>query len=223
MLVSHSKKFIFLKTVKTAGTSIEGFLERFCMPDSDFTPTHHRPETVSTVGIIGQRGSFARDKITYYNHMPAKEVKQLLGEDIWSEYTKISAIRNPYDKVVSRFFFDKVRTEPDRLKNKDLFTIRTEFETFIKAGNIRSDRAIYTINNEVSVNYFIRYEHLHKDLQVLSTMLDLDFDPSLLPTYKSEYRRRDLKLVDLISPEYASIIENVYEFEFKEFGYTPLY
>lgn len=193
------------------------------MPDSDFTPTHHRPETVSEVGIIGQRGSFALDKVTYYNHMLAKDVKHLLGENIWREYTKVSAIRNPYDKVVSRFFFDKLKADPNSLKNIDLFTIRKEFETFMKAGNIRSDRAIYTINDEVSVDYFIRYEHLHKDLQALSTMLDLGFDPSLLPTYKSEYRRRDLKLVDLISPEYASIIENIYEFEFKEFGYPRLY
>lgn len=32
MLVNHTKKFIFLKTVKTAETSVEGLLERFCLP-----------------------------------------------------------------------------------------------------------------------------------------------------------------------------------------------
>ena len=32
MLVSHSKKFIFLKTMKTAGASVEIYLERYCVP-----------------------------------------------------------------------------------------------------------------------------------------------------------------------------------------------
>ena len=38
MIISHKHKFIFVKTVKTAGTSIEAFLSQHCGPDDVLTP-----------------------------------------------------------------------------------------------------------------------------------------------------------------------------------------
>jgi hypothetical protein len=38
MIVSHEHKFIYLKTKKTAGTSIELALSRLCGPDDIITP-----------------------------------------------------------------------------------------------------------------------------------------------------------------------------------------
>ena len=38
MIISHKHKFIFIKTRKTAGTSIELFLSRFCGPEDIITP-----------------------------------------------------------------------------------------------------------------------------------------------------------------------------------------
>ena len=38
MIISHTHKFIFIKTVKTAGTSIEGFLSQHCGPEDVLTP-----------------------------------------------------------------------------------------------------------------------------------------------------------------------------------------
>ncbi len=50
MLVSHSKKFIFLKTMKTAGTSVEIYLERYCVPSDTYVEQHHRAETAPRTG-----------------------------------------------------------------------------------------------------------------------------------------------------------------------------
>src|SRR5437762_6689028 len=38
MIISHKHKFIFIKTVKTAGTSLEVFLSQHCGPDDVLTP-----------------------------------------------------------------------------------------------------------------------------------------------------------------------------------------
>ena len=56
MLVSHRYKFIFTKTVKTAGTSIESYFEKYCMPEGEWKESHNREEYVSETGIIGYRG-----------------------------------------------------------------------------------------------------------------------------------------------------------------------
>lgn len=59
MLLSHSKRFIYLKTGKTAGTSVEIFFQPYCLPEEHIchhTPTHTMEETISEAGIVGYRG-----------------------------------------------------------------------------------------------------------------------------------------------------------------------
>ncbi len=41
MICSHVHKFVFIKTTKTASTSIEMGLERFCGPQDIVTPIWH--------------------------------------------------------------------------------------------------------------------------------------------------------------------------------------
>ena len=77
MLISHAYRFIFIKTVKTAGTSVEAFLEPYCCPE-DHIVKHWTPTLISDFGIVGQRWpSKDRDNLGFYNHMPASEVKSL--------------------------------------------------------------------------------------------------------------------------------------------------
>ena len=51
MLVSHRYKFIYTKTRKTAGSSVESYFEPFCMPHGEWTQRHLGEEYVSDVGI----------------------------------------------------------------------------------------------------------------------------------------------------------------------------
>ena len=102
MLVSHRYKFIYLKTYKTASTSTESYFERFCMPEGEWLQAHERQEYVSANGIIGARGVYAKNA-NWWNHMPAKVIREKLGEDIWGGYFKFCTIRNPFEKCISAF------------------------------------------------------------------------------------------------------------------------
>jgi len=103
LLVSHRKRFIFTKTVKTAGTSIESYFERWCMPEGEWKPVHVRGEYVSDAGIIGERSGNPRGA-KWYNHMSCKCIYDQVGCDIWNRYFKFTVVRNPFDKVISGFF-----------------------------------------------------------------------------------------------------------------------
>ena len=91
MLVSHRTNFIYTKTVKTAGTSVESYFEPYCMNEGEWEFMHLRDKYVSEAGIIGARGKNARDDI-WWNHMPAVQIETLLGSETWEQYFKFCVV-----------------------------------------------------------------------------------------------------------------------------------
>lgn len=62
MLISHSHKFVFIKTEKTASTSCEIFLRQFCLGESDIvTPISTADELIARqLGVTGPKNYFLR-------------------------------------------------------------------------------------------------------------------------------------------------------------------
>ena len=122
MIVSHQHKFIFVKTHKTAGSSLEMALGVLCGDadiishmetniDGDVPRNYHsRPR----LGALYDRFKLVRRIIPrhspllgayYYEHMPAWRIRELVGEDVWGSYFKFCFERNPWDKVVSYYLW----------------------------------------------------------------------------------------------------------------------
>jgi len=104
VIVSHKYRFIFIKTHKVAGTSIEFALTRFAGEDSIVTPfsvrIDERERERSGFGIARNNKTGAGE---YRAHTAAEEVRNLLGRETFGRYFKFSVERNPYDKVVSLY------------------------------------------------------------------------------------------------------------------------
>ena len=97
MIISHEHKFIFLKTKKTAGTSIELALSQLCGPGDIITPLTALDEALRAGGRGAQNWrlhgwwqsprpllkrrlfKFTAEDYGFYNHMPAAESKALLN------------------------------------------------------------------------------------------------------------------------------------------------
>jgi len=56
VLISHLYKFIYIKNMKVAGTSIEAYFEKYCMdPSKDHIVEHKLDSHISKYGIVGHR------------------------------------------------------------------------------------------------------------------------------------------------------------------------
>jgi hypothetical protein len=159
MIVSHKYKFIFFKTRKTAGTSIEISLSRYCGDDDIITPISDEDEKIrSDLGRGPQNYNInSETNIKYYNHITAQEVINLLGKKTFDEYIKFCFERNPFDRALSWYFFQKKRNGSSNLLDSESFNswLNQEYITCSK-GNHNSH--IYKIDNKIAVDYIGRYE-----------------------------------------------------------------
>lgn len=167
MLVSHKRKFIFLKTVKTAGTSVEIFFEEFCVEEPIFYEIGREKTNsmVSNIGIVGARRGrklrigkifggfhtkfpgrrlgigklFGGVHTKFHHHKPAESLRRALGREIWDDYFKFTIVRNPFDQLVSKFWWNN-RSRRDELLAKGFDEVKAEFKRWLffqKEGNSR--------------------------------------------------------------------------------------
>lgn len=237
MLVSHRKHFIFTKTEKTAGTSVESYFEQYCMPDGEWQESPSRDEYVSEAGIIGYRGSDVSAS-TWYNHMSAKKIRDLTSQEIWDRYFKFTVIRNPFDKLISGFFMFENRKKNysntqllkifakrvlDRGNPIDRVKGNTEIERFrcwIRKGGSIVDRNKYLIDEQVCIDYFIEYENLHEGIKHVCDRLSIPFEPSRIPEFKKGIRHHRIQIQDYYDHATKQIVEKIYAWELERFGYN---
>jgi hypothetical protein len=169
MIVSHKYRFIFIKTLKTAGTSIEVFLSQYCGPDDILTPIFPHVEPHQP-----------RNYQNYFNHMPASEVRERVGHSVWDSYFTFCVERNPWDKVLSYYYMMNHRQEGT-----------LAFDQFLNGTDFPINYPTYTEPGEPSlvlVDRVLRYDSLNADLAVIFEQLGIPFAGSLGVNAKSEYR-----------------------------------
>ncbi len=222
MLVSHRHRFIFTKTVKSAGTSIEKYFEQFCLPDGwAFDPASERSdEIVSAAGIVGARRS--KDRLggaRWWNHMPAELIRSRLEPGIWETYFKFCPIRNPFDKVVSEFFFRRTSRRELKAHGVRPWT-SVEFENWLESSGPTLDRDNYMIEGAFAMDAVIRHESLAVDLERICTRLALPWKPDQLGRFKSDFRPPGVQLAALYSSRARAIVEQAFGFELQHFDYS---
>ncbi len=220
MLISRSKQFIYLKTRKTAGTSVEVYFEKYCVdPAERHEETHYRSEMESEWGVIGHRGPKSGAR-RWYNHMPAQTVLSLIGQEAWDSCHKFCVVRNPFDKVVSNFWFQLSESQRIRLSAVDFRVVRALFGSWVALGALPQDQEVYKIDGQVVVNQIVRYENLLPDVESVCSRLAIPWDPGRLPRFKSEYRVRGESFPEYYDSRSAALVAGAFAWELEHFGYA---
>jgi hypothetical protein len=229
MLISHRKKFIFIKTVKTAGTSVEVYFEKWCMPEGEWSESHAREEYISPSGIIGHRGSDAQSR-KWQNHMAAKTVKEYISPDIWESYFKFTIVRNPFEKVVSDFYFKKFLFDNQNNINDAFFSANSfdisnneltisKFREWVLSKYFSIDTDKFYKDKVDYMDYYIQYEKLSEGIQFVYDKLAIPFEVNKIPRLKSGIRNIQLSVRNLYDKESIDTVKNAFPWEIEKFKY----
>jgi len=217
MIISHKHRFIFVKTRKTAGTSIEIALSAYCGDEDVLSPMNTEDEILREKfsGRKAQNYKLPWSKLTnqerlkviktrkaggFYNHMPAAEIKHHLGTDIWDSYFKFTLDRNPFDKVVSLFYwrggFDKYKSVKE----------------FILQGGLGKMPSydMYAIDKVVAVDKVYRYDEMTVMAQDLSERFGLNpaLDFSRVKAKGGIRKKKDYR--ELLDEETVQLIRQIF-------------
>lgn len=229
MIVSFEHNFIFLKTTKTAGTSFEIALSKYLNSDDIITPIseENKRQELNYRGAqnyyypdgLFQKLGILKPRQKFFNHMTAEEVKKTLGSDAFDKFIKVSIIRNPFDYVVSRYFWrfrDVINTTSKYHFQNWLLTIEKE--------KLLQNKSITHIGGRNVVDIMLRFEHFEADINSFAERLGL---PNSLAaefksiTAKSQIRPKKATAQEMFDgfSEGIDLVKRLFQEDIENYGY----
>ncbi len=243
MIIGHRHRFIFIKTRKTAGSSVEIALSRICGEGDVVTPLIERlgeEEQRRAEGGYGPAGYeksvgehrgfkewkrllfYGRRSPRFGEHATAAEIRDRVGPEVWDRYYKFSLERNPWDRAVSRYYWQKYRWE--RKPRKEPFPGIDEYLRWLEQEKPHwiSNWSHYAIGDDLAVDGMLFYETLSADLATLAERLGVAAEQIALPRARAKggYRSDRRHYTEVLGSDERERVARLCAREIEAFGYT---
>ena len=246
MILSRQHKFVFIKGMKVAGTSVEMALAPLCAPDDIVTPI----SPIDELARGGQSRNYSTDRTAetgylqrlkqarpedletipgpqpvFYNHMTLREVLQLYPHPL-TGYRLVGVERSPYAKVISwanmRLSYGSYRSSGGEMR-ADHAAIRTYLDQSFENGRVLDCRNIERYrgpDGRIAVR-LMRYANLQADFAAFVTSLGVAPIPPL-PHVKKGLLSDTLDPRVILRADQISRIDTLFAEEFETYGYPRL-
>lgn len=239
VVVSFEHNFIFIKTKKTAGTSMEIALSPYAGKDGVITPLARADEETrlglfpdalprnysdapdeeqeyrDAIGDPDADTRLARRAVKphykFYNHIPARLLRERLPEDFWQRAFKFTIERHPYEKVVSQAYF--------KLGKKGRRNFDRVLDDVVEEGAYSNYR-LYTIGGAVVTDFIVRYEDMDADIRRVEEHCGIAIAVHM-PSAKGSFRTDRRPAREILNDRQKGIVREACAEEFELFGYEP--
>ena len=155
-------------------------------------------------------------------HTTAQEYIQQFGQDEWNRRFSFTVVRNPWDRVVSQYFY-RIQTNQNNLLDEEI-----DFKTWVKLTYGEQDPRylddpklfmpqvdwISDQEGNILIDFVLRFENLQKNFSILCDKLGKDLD---LPHIKASDRERYQKYYD---QETVRVVEKWFRKDISTFQYS---
>lgn len=113
------------------------------------------PQNYGTTGFMRMLFPFRK---VFRNHLSADRVRAEIPAETWASYRSFTIVRNPYDRAISRYFWE--------LKRKKGRAVGLSFEEFFLRHRelLTENMHIGPLSGPNELDFFLRYEKIDEDL-----------------------------------------------------------
>lgn len=208
-MVFHNHKTLFLHIGKTAGTSVERWL-------GDGVVLDHSVADYDRI--------FGYDPKThiYLQHANAAFARRLLGEELFNSYYKFSVVRNPFERLVSVYYYvyESHNASFGSFENYILKLPSRMADRAIRNGSHHASQLSYTHLDGVQISdYIAHFETLPNSLEPVSHRLGITSELGQANTARF-YPWGDTPVAEHYTNEMRDIVLENLEEEFACYGYS---
>jgi hypothetical protein len=209
MIISFKHNYLFVRTKKTASSTVQTVLAQSMGPDDVWT---HRGMT-ETPRLLN--GAGAKEEL--HAHMTAEEILPWLPPGFFEGAFKFTVERHPYEKAVSLAHFRWKKREKLEGVREFAGDFETHLEQVVRGGGY-AGHPYYSIGGKTVVDDFIRQEDLLPDLKRIGEKIGIAI-PDELPQKKTRHRKDSRPAREVLSEAQKEIVFETCRPEFERFGY----
>ncbi|MEO8159936.1 MAG: sulfotransferase family 2 domain-containing protein [Arenimonas sp.] len=208
MIISHQHRYIFFAIPKTGTHSVRQALR-----------TQLGPDDLEQVGLFEQkRFPFPEFAQIRHGHISTQQIRPVLGDAIFSAYTKFAFVRNPFERFVSYCAF--MARETTHFEQQPLHYMKwviREQKPFDHLLFLPQHGMVTDAGGRLELDFVGRNETMQASYDAICDRLRLErselghMNASKHRPYQEYY---DRELVDLVSRHYARDLE-LFEYRFE--------
>ena len=210
MPISHEDKIIFVHIPKTGGASIEKSLGIFGNDNNGNLEPNFEI-------LYGQ----TKDKIL--QHLKIEEIKKLKKKE-FETFKLVSFVRNPYERVLSKYYHDVKIARPDKpgstrdCNNFNDWIIKHQrgLSKFLRTQY----SYVYDKNGNNLADFIGKFENFENDVQIIKEKLGLK---AKLEHKNKNPIKKDIDWLSEYTQQGLEIVNRTYLCDFKVFNYEMKY
>ncbi len=184
MIISHSRKFIFVPIQKAASTTLRMELVKLCEPGDIVTPLDEDSSKEHSLDLPTTNGPFVdlhgRSQ-RLQNGENIRTIFDIFGDQV-EDYLIIGCERNPYERLISRYLWQHLHGayNDGTLASKAfrvglLLEDHEAFQDYVRssAHRLAEGHDRYSLFGSHVADFIVRQEHLAEDLERLAALLDV--------------------------------------------------
>jgi hypothetical protein len=207
-MISHKHKFIFIHAPKTAGNSIQNYLQHYSEDKITINKEQSRynsEEDEIHLNKFGVRSSDPKFRIVKHTTLNAYYNNWRKKYGSIEDFFKFGTARNPWDRAISGYFsasksFDKKRF----INNLPHYT----------ANQSCADYFYVKKYNKLKLDYVVRFENLQEDFDVICDKIGTPRQ-KLPHANKSKHKH----YTEYYDDETRQIVSKLYKKDIEHFGY----
>ena len=182
MITSHTHRAIFVHIPKTAGTSVTALIE----------PQLRWNDLVLGGTTFGEQINLAyKQRFGISKHAWARNIRSVVGEDIWARYFTFAIVRRPYTRIASFYAWTRIMVNRAATDSPvwswpatDAFLQSKSFSEFIRHEKFLTSisgqpQADWVCDETASciVDFVGRCEHLEETVKTITMQIGLTAGP----------------------------------------------